>query len=53
MAIAETGASRSPKPEHGDHRKRTSRSPKMGIAIAENDDGDRLTAVVRPVADLP
>jgi len=37
MAITETGAWRSPKP---------------GIPITETGDGDRLSAVVRPLPDL-
>jgi hypothetical protein len=43
MAIAETGGWRSPKTVHGDHRKRTWRSPKTGMAITENGEGDRLS----------
>jgi hypothetical protein len=52
IPIAETGAWRSPKPEHGDHRNRAWRSPKPGIPITETGDGDRLTSVVRPLFDL-
>ncbi len=52
IPIAETGGWRSPKPEHGDHRNRPWRSPKPGIAITETGDGDRLSAVVRPLPDL-
>jgi len=43
MAIAETGGWRSPKTVHGDHRNRAWRSPKPGMAITENGDGDRLS----------
>ena len=57
---AEFGPSRSPKPEHGDHRNRSMaitetgawRSPKPGIPITETGDGDRLISVVRPLPDL-
>jgi hypothetical protein len=43
MAIAENGGWRSPKTVDGDHRKRPWRSPKTGMPITENGDGDRLS----------
>jgi hypothetical protein len=42
ITIAENGGWRSPKTADGDHRKRTWRSPKTGMPITENGDGDRL-----------
>ncbi len=50
---------RTPKTEHGEHRKRniantengTSRTPKTGQPNTENGDGERLRTAVRPVPD--